>query len=76
MKYADGFDISLGDRVQVSNGDVGSVVASVDSDEYNPEYPKENWAELKTGILVLTDRGALVHFGEEHSHLLTKGGPN
>jgi hypothetical protein len=76
MNYADGTKVGLGDRLWVSNGDIGTVVASMDTAEYGPEYPRVDWAELKTGILVLTDRGALVHFEEVHSRLLSKIGPN
>jgi hypothetical protein len=40
------------------------VVASVDTGEYSVEYPEPEWAHLKTEVLVLTDRGALVRFEE------------
>ena len=72
VKYSDGTVVRLGDRLSVSNGDAGTVVASMDTAEYSDEYPKENWAEPETGIMVLTDRGALVHFEEVHSHLLSR----
>jgi len=73
MKYADGSDARLGDRVRIVNGDTGVIVASMDTNEYSAEYPAENYAHLQTGILVLTDRGALVRFEDpDHSRLLSK----
>lgn len=54
----------VGDRVQIKNGDTGIIVASLDSGEFSPGYAKENWEDLKTGIVVLTDKGALVRFDE------------
>jgi hypothetical protein len=74
MKYPDGTIARLGDRVRITNGDTGVIVASMDTDEYSREYPAENYAELKTGILILTDKGALVRFEEpDHSKLLMRG---
>jgi hypothetical protein len=73
MKYADGTDARLGDRVRLANGDTGVVVASMDTDEFSSEYPAENYANLKTGILILTDAGALVRLEEpDHSDLLAR----
>lgn len=64
MKYSDGIVVRVGDRVQIRNGDTGVVVASMDTGEYGSAYPKEDWEQLKTGIMVLTDKGALVRFDE------------
>jgi hypothetical protein len=72
MKYVDRREAHVGDRLQISNGDVGVVVASIDTGEYSPEFPSEGWAELKQGIMVLTGNGALVHFEHSHSILLSK----
>jgi hypothetical protein len=64
MKYHDGTAMHVGDRVRIKNGDTGVIVASLDTGEFSPDYPKEKWEDLKMGILVLTDRGALVRFDE------------
>jgi hypothetical protein len=44
MKYVDGTEARLGDRLPVSNADVGVVVASIDTGEYSPGYPNETCA--------------------------------
>jgi hypothetical protein len=62
MKYADGTEVKLGERVRVSSGYTGIVVASMDTNEFDSECYAEDWADLKTGILILTDTGALAHF--------------
>ena len=73
MKYPDGTEARLGDRVRITNGDTGIIVASMDTNEFSGEYPAKNYADLTTGILILTDKGALVHFEEpDHSDLLTR----
>jgi len=64
MKYRDGIEMRVGDRVRIRNGDTGVIVASMDAGEFSPDYPKEKWEDLKTGIMVLTDKGALVRFDE------------
>lgn len=65
MKYRDGTEMHVGDRVRIKNGDTGIIVASMDTEEFSPDYPKENWEDLKSGIVVLTERGALVRFDED-----------
>lgn len=73
MKYPDGTVARLGDRVRITNGDSGTIVASMDTNEFSTEYPERNYAHLKTGILILTDKGALVRFEEpDHSKLLER----
>ena len=62
MKYTDGTEARLGDRVKFSNGDLGFVVLSIDTDEYSKEFPKEEWSYLDKGLMVRTDNGALIHY--------------
>ena len=62
MKYADGVEIRRGDRVRLYCMQDGVVVLSVDTSEYSDEFPKEVWKdELKKGVLVKCDNGAVVH---------------
>jgi hypothetical protein len=72
MKYADGTKARLGDRVRITNGDTGTVIASMDTDEYGPEATRDKWAHTGNGILVRTDRGALVQLDDDHSRLVTR----
>jgi hypothetical protein len=67
MKYKDGTEVHLGDRVETRSGDKGTVIASIDADEYGPEAKKEDWAYLGDGIVVRTDRGAFVRFESSDS---------
>jgi hypothetical protein len=76
MTYADGTEARLGDRVRITNGDTGTVIASMDTDEYGSEATKENWAHMGAGILVRTDRGALVQFDDAHSRLVSRDDVN
>ncbi len=62
MRYLDGTEIRLGDRVQFSNGETGIVVFSIDTDEYPAEFPKAEWSYLSRGVMIKTDKGALVHY--------------
>jgi hypothetical protein len=74
VKYADGTVAHLGDRVRITNGDTGTIIASMDTHEYGPEAAKENWEQMGPGILVRTDRGALVQFDDSHSRLVSREG--
>ena len=74
MKYPDGSDICVGDRVQLANGEMGVVVFSNDRNEYSSKFPKEQWEYLKEGVMVKTDSGALVHtFGDNVNEIFKSG---
>jgi hypothetical protein len=71
MKYADGVtDARLGDRVLIWNDEEGLVVASMDTGQYSAEYPEADWGYLKTGVIVRTDKGAVVRFEDPSPPLL------
>jgi len=62
MKYPDGNLTRLGDRVLVWEGNEGTVVCSVDTDEYSDDYPRESFGYLKQGIMVLSEKAGLIHY--------------
>jgi hypothetical protein len=64
MKYPSGEDVRLGDRVKFGSWSHGTVVCSIDDDQYSPEYPKSSWAYLGRGVMVLTDAAGLIHYEE------------
>ena len=70
MKYATGELIHVGDKVQPWQGCCGIVVASMDTDEYSDEHPREQWSYLRTGIMIDTDEIGLVHYTEPDEDLL------
>jgi hypothetical protein len=36
-------------------------VCSIDTQEYSPDYPREHWAYLDRGILIMSEKLGLVH---------------
>lgn len=66
MRYSDDTEMRLGDRVQLSNGETGTIVFSIDTHEYSDEFPKEQWIYLNKGVMVKTDKGALVHYEDQN----------
>ena len=75
MKYPSGEDVRLGDRVRIGDW-LGVVVCSIDGDEYSPEYPRDQWAYLGSGVMVLTEAAGLVHYPEPDPELelVSRGG--
>lgn len=63
MKYESGDTIRAGDLVTIDEKYEGQIVASMDTSEYLPGY--EDWAYLKTGIMVVTDFAGLVQYTAE-----------
>ena len=62
MKYLDGQDIRVGDKLQVWEGCQGIVVAVIEDNAYSKNYPENEWSYLKTGVLIDTDVAGLIHF--------------
>jgi len=64
MKYSNGRRVTVGDRVKLSKGQRGVVVGSIDSREYTPDFPKEEWEYLGSGIIIKSDSGEVFHYAE------------
>ena len=63
-KKIDPKQLFVGDRIELSDGLTGVVVALIDRGEFSDDYPEREWSYLKRGILVLTDSVGLVHYVE------------
>jgi hypothetical protein len=69
MKYWDGQEIRLGDRVKLDKDEGGIVVASIDTDEYTDENQKEQWGHLKKGVMIEFPLFGLIHYDEPDEDL-------
>ena len=69
MKYPDGQEVKIGDKVKLWDGCYGVVVASIDAGEYRPGYPKDEWSYLKAGVLIDSDKAGLIHYLEPEKSL-------
>jgi hypothetical protein len=56
-----GRQIRLGDKVLIGSGMSGVVVFSIDTDEYLPGFPKDEWEYLGRGIMIQTESAGLIH---------------
>jgi len=77
VKYEDGQDVRLWDRVEAWWGCPAIVVFSIDTDEYSPAFPREDWQYLERGVMLDTEQAGLVHLSEPDPDLvlLSRGGP-
>jgi hypothetical protein len=62
MKYANGQDVMLGDRVRLGMDDGGIVVGLIGASEYAAGYSAQEWSYLKTGILIEFPSSGLIHY--------------
>lgn len=69
MKYWDGQEVKVGDRVKFESDEGGIVVASMDTDEYSDEHPKEQWGYLKKGVMISFPKMGEIHFVEPDEDL-------
>ena len=69
MKYRSGHESRLGDRIRVGGDSSGVVVCSIDTDEYSPEFPREQWSYLGTGVMIQFANYGLAHYTEPDEDL-------
>jgi hypothetical protein len=69
MKYADGQEVRLGDRVKLGQDEGGIVVASIDTGEYSQEHSEAQWGYLKKGVMIEFPLHGLVHYEEPEPDL-------
>jgi len=68
--------VMVGDQVKLWEGCHGTVVCSMDDNEYTPEYPKAEWSYLKNGVLIDSDKAGLIHYiRPENSFQLLRRSP-
>lgn len=60
MNYDDGEQVHLWDRVETHTEGDGIVVYSTETNEYAPDFPKEQWEDHGEGVMVATSRMGLV----------------
>lgn len=65
MKYTDGNQVKVGDKVLIGRQYHGVVVADMNSDEYSANHPEEQWGYLNSGVMIDTDFGGLVHYEQD-----------
>jgi hypothetical protein len=64
MKYHSGREVAVGDRVKLWHDKRGTVVCSIDSGKYSPNFPREEWEYLASGIVIETDSGEVFHYSD------------
>ena len=64
-------NIHIGDKIKI-DGIEGTVVCSIDNEEYSKKYSKEDWSYLVKGILVETNDMGLVHYEENQILIIDK----
>lgn len=67
MKYSNGLDAKLGDKVKLQNGEFGEVVISFDTHEYSEGFSEKDWRSLRKGIMIRAENNALVRFDDSDS---------
>jgi hypothetical protein len=64
MKYFDGQNINLDDRVQLWVDKFGIVVCIIEDGFYSDAFPQTDWGFLQKGLLIRMDDGQLIHYPE------------
>lgn len=54
----------IGDQVKLGGNDSGVIVGIIDTNSYSLGYSAEEWAYLKTGLLILAKDSSLLHYPE------------
>ena len=62
MKYSDGQEVKVGDRVKLGQDDGGVVVCSIDTGEYSDDHPEAQWGYLEKGVMIDFPNYGLIHY--------------
>lgn len=62
MKYFDGKEICIGDKLIIEKDCDGTVVCVFDTEKFSNKFPKEEWGYLREGFLVSSPQMGLVHY--------------
>ena len=62
MKYADGQQVQVGDRVGLGDDTGGVVVCSIEDGVFSDGYPADQWAYLRKGFMVEFPTFGLIHY--------------
>ncbi|MFO0697904.1 MAG: hypothetical protein U0236_01655 [Nitrospira sp.] len=65
MRYPDGQEVRLGDRVKLGHDVEGIVVCSIDTGEYSAEDSEAQWGYLKKGVMIKFQKYGLIYYDEE-----------
>lgn len=69
MKYPDGQEVMVGDRVQLGKDDRGVVVCSLDAKEFTDTYPEAQWGYLRNGVMIEFPLYGLIHYIKPEAEL-------
>ena len=69
MRYPDGQEVKLGDKVKLGNDDKGVVVCSIDSNDYSSEHTAEQWVYLGKGVMIEFPSCGLIHYEKAENEL-------
>ena len=69
MKYSDGQQIRLGDKVKLGQDEGGIVVCLIDDDEYSDDYPKAQWGYLEKRVMINFPLFGLIHYEDAEPDL-------
>ena len=69
LKYADGQEVRLGDRVKLEQDDGGVVVASIDTNEYSGKHSEAQWGYLKRSVMIEFPLHWSIHYEEPEPDL-------
>jgi hypothetical protein len=69
MKYADGQEIRLGDKVKLGSDTGGRVVCVIETGEYSDGYAQAQWGYLKKGAMIAFPKYGLIHYEEAEADL-------
>lgn len=70
MKYSSGEEVNIGDQVELGGGYAGTVVGIIDKNSFAHDYSAEEWTYLGTGLLILANDSALLHYPELGEEIL------
>jgi len=61
LKYSNGQEVRIGDKVAMGDDVGGVVVCDIGAGKFSPKYLADEWSYLKVGILIEFPKYGVVH---------------
>jgi hypothetical protein len=69
VRYIDGQEIQVGDKVHMGDDDGGIVVCDIGAGKFSPSYSENEWAYLKEGVVIAFPRYGILHMTDTEADL-------
>ncbi len=70
MKYSNGIEVLVGDKVRLSGDEIGQVVGLLEDNQFDTSVNANEWLYLAKGALIRSSKYGLFHYSEMNDDIV------